>query len=233
MSKRRSAKAATTPSAMPAKGDTTDGSRHDATTPLVRNVCVYCGSGKGLNPAFAAAASVFGRSLAEAGIGLVYGGGSLGLMGEVARSVLANGGRVTGIIPAFLSEKEAMLKTVDELIVTKDMHERKRLMFEHSDAFVALPGGIGTLEELVEQLTWAQLGRHRKPIVLADIDGFWAPLLGLLDHMRKETFIRQGLEVRFGVVQRAEDILGEVTSLARAAMVANGAVAGDKVTDRL
>ena len=104
-------------------------------------------------------------------------------MGELARSVLAHGGRVTGIIPAFLSEKERMLRDADELIVVEDMHQRKKLMFDKSDAFVALPGGIGTLEELVEQLTWAQLGRHTKPIVLVNIDGFWAPLLALLRHM--------------------------------------------------
>ena len=110
-------------------------------------------------------------------VGLVYGGGSLGLMGELARSVLEHGGRVTGIIPGFLSEQERMLRDVDELIVVDDMHQRKKLMFDKSDAFVALPGGIGTLEELVEQLTWAQLGRHTKPIVLVDVDGFWAPFV--------------------------------------------------------
>ena len=101
-------------------------------------------------------------------------------MGELARSVLAHGGRVTGIIPGFLSERERMLRDADELIVVDDMHQRKKLMFDKSDAFVALPGGIGTLEELVEQLTWAQLGRHAKPIVLVDIEGFWAPFLELI-----------------------------------------------------
>ena len=123
--------------------------------------------------------------MAKERIGLVYGGGGLGLMGELARSVLAHGGRVTGIIPAFLSKKERMLRDVDELIVVDDMHQRKKLMFDKSDAFVALPGGIGTLEELVEQLTWAQLGRHTKPIVLVNIDGFWAPFLALLRHMQR------------------------------------------------
>ena len=186
-----------------------------------RNVCVFCGSGSGRNPAYVAAAQVLGRTLSAAGLGLVYGGGSLGLMGEVARSVLQSGGRVTGIIPEFLSEKERMLTDVTELIVTPDMHARKRLMFERSDAFVALPGGIGTLEELVEQLTWAQLGRHDKPIVLANIDGFWEPLKGLLEHMRAEAFIRPGLEVRFTVVEAATDIvpavLGSMPVVAQAA----------------
>lgn len=173
----------------------------------VRNICVYCGSGVGSKPAYAEAARTLGRSLAEHGVGLVYGGGSLGLMGEVARATLEAGGRVTGIIPAFLSEREQMLREVDELIVTEDMHQRKMLMFQKSDAFVALPGGIGTLEELVEQLTWSQLGQHEKPIILANIDGFWTPFLNLLQHMRADQFIRQSLDVRCKVVDRAEDIV--------------------------
>ena len=150
----------------------------------IRTVCVYCGSGPGTNPRFVEAAIALGKTLAENGIRLVYGGGSIGLMGAVATSVLDHGGSVTGIIPDFLTARENALKRVQELIVTPDMHERKRLMFERSDAFVALPGGVGTLEELVEQLTWQQLGRHTKPILLANIDGFWEPLLALLAHMR-------------------------------------------------
>ncbi len=176
----------------------------------LRSICVFCGSGPGKNPAYIEAAQTLGKAMAKAGIRLIYGGGSLGLMGETARAVLANGGQVTGIIPAFLSEKERMLKEVDELIVTKDMHERKRLMFERSDAFVALPGGIGTLEELVEQLTWSQLGRHDKPIILANIDAFWDPFTALLAHMRADAFIRPGLEVRFNVIDRATDIVPEL-----------------------
>ena len=133
-------------------------------------------------------------------------------MGEVARATLDVGGRVTGIIPEFLSEKEKMLTDANELIVTRDMHERKRLMYERSDAFVALPGGIGTLEELVEQLTWSQLGQHRKPIVVANIEGFWAPFLSLLAHMKADAFIRNGLDVSFTVVDRAEAIVPFVRS---------------------
>ena len=152
----------------------------------IRNICVYCGSNVGTNPAYAAAARQLGQSMAKERIGLVYGGGGLGLMGELARAVLAHGGRVTGIIPAFLSVKERMLRDVTELVVVDDMHQRKKLMFDKSDAFVALPGGIGTLEELVEQLTWAQLGRHTKPIVLVNIDEFWAPFLALMRHMQAE-----------------------------------------------
>jgi uncharacterized protein (TIGR00730 family) len=128
--------------------------------------------------------------------------------------VLAHGGRVTGIIPAFLSEKEHMLRDVTELIVVDDMHQRKKLMFDKSDAFVALPGGIGTLEELVEQLTWAQLGRHTKPIVLVNIDAFWAPFLALLRHMHEEAFIRPDMDVRFATVDRAEDILRVILAAA-------------------
>lgn len=179
----------------------------------VRSVCVYCGSGVGENPAYAAAARVLGRALAESDVGLVYGGGGLGLMGEIARATLLAGGKVTGIIPEFLIAREHMLREVTDLVITADMHERKKLMFERSDAFVALPGGVGTLEELVEQLTWSQLGQHAKPIVIANINGFWNPFLNLLTHMREEAFIRSGLEVRFGVVTEASQILPRVQAL--------------------
>ncbi|MGZ5852482.1 MAG: LOG family protein, partial [Hyphomicrobium sp.] len=142
---------------------------------------------------------------------LVYGGGSLGLMGEIARSVLRNGGYVTGIIPGFLSEREHMLVEAQELIVVDDMHQRKQLMFAKSDAFVALPGGLGTLEEFVEQLTWSQLGRHARPIVLANIEGFWNPLLTLFEGMRAEGFVRKGLELNLQVVDRVAEIIPAIT----------------------
>jgi uncharacterized protein (TIGR00730 family) len=173
-------------------------------------VCVYCGSGKGLNPAYAEAARILGTALAQAGIRLIYGGGGNGLMGETARAALAAGGRVTGIIPRSLMELEAPFNDVDELICVETLHERKMLMYQRSDAFVALPGGIGTLEELVEQLTWVQLGHHGKPVVIADIEGYWQPLLGLIDAMRAQTFIRPGLETRYSIVPRAEEILPEI-----------------------
>jgi uncharacterized protein (TIGR00730 family) len=155
--------------------------------------------------------------MAAAGVGLVYGGGGLGLMGEIAKTVLAHHGHVTGIIPEFLSKKERMLRAADELIVVKDMHQRKQLMFDRSDAFVAMPGGIGTLEELVEQLTWAQLGRHNKPIVLLNVEGFWAPLLSLLQHMHREQFIRPDMDVRFITVDRAEEVLPAIQAASRGA----------------
>ena len=180
----------------------------------IQSVCVYCGSGPGTDPLYVKAAQTLGQAIADAGLGLVYGGGSLGLMGETARATLSRGGRVTGIIPDFLSQKERMLKDVDELIVVDDMHERKMLMFKRADAFVALPGGIGTLEELVEQLTWSQLGQHGKPVVIANIADFWTPFLSLLDHMREQKFIRDGLDVSFEVVDRAEDIIPAVQRLA-------------------
>jgi uncharacterized protein (TIGR00730 family) len=171
------------------------------------NLCVYCGSGPGRNPAYLEAAQTLGRSLAAHGIGLVYGGGSLGLMGELARSTLAAGGRVIGVIPQFLVQRERMLTDVQEVVVTQNMHERKMSMFEKAHGFVALPGGIGTLEELVEVSTWAQLNQHRKPIIIANIEGYWDPLLALVRHMREEKFIRPGLEVNYEVIARAEDIV--------------------------
>ena len=128
----------------------------------IRKICVYCGSGPGTDPAFVEAARAFGTILAKNGIGLIYGGGAIGIMGELSRAVLDNGGEATGIIPEFLVAREHAKDSANGLIVTRDMHERKRKMFELADAFVALPGGVGTLEEIVEQMTWVQLGRHKK-----------------------------------------------------------------------
>lgn len=184
------------------------------------SICVYCGSSAGDAPIYTNSAELLGKAMGEAGIGLVYGGGAIGLMGITARSVMDAGGHVTGIIPQFLKEREVMLDTAHELIVTHDMHERKRLMFERSDAFVALPGGIGTLEELVEMMTWAQLGRHRKPVLIANINGFWDPLIALLRHMADAGFIRSGFEVNYVVSDSAEDILPKLrAAISRATTV--------------
>jgi uncharacterized protein (TIGR00730 family) len=172
----------------------------------IRNICVYCGSGPGADPAFVAAARAFGAILADNRIGLVYGGGSVGLMGEIAGAMTERGGRVIGIIPTFLQNREHA-NTRGDLIVVRDMHERKQRMFDEADAFVALPGGVGTLEEVVEQMTWAQLGRHKKPILLANVKRFWDPLCALLDHMEELQFIRAGLAVKYLVAERVEDIL--------------------------
>ncbi len=178
----------------------------------MNNICVYCGSSAGADPAFVAAANDLGRRIGEAGLGLVYGGGANGLMGVVARATLASGGRVCGIIPEFLKQRENTLAEAQDLVVVPDMHTRKRMMFERADAFVALPGGIGTLEEVVEQLTWVQLGRHTKPVVIADIGGFWRPLLSLFAHMRNSGFIRQEFELRYLVAEKIEDVLPMIAS---------------------
>jgi uncharacterized protein (TIGR00730 family) len=173
----------------------------------IRSVCVYCGSSRGGDPRFGEAAELLGRTLAAENIALVYGGGGEGLMGRVARATLAAGGFVTGIIPSFLVRKEHALTDAQEMLVVENMHERKQAMFERSDAFVALPGGIGTLEELVEQMTWAQLDRHVKPILIADVAGFWRPLLDLFAHMNNSGFIRSGFELRYLVAEKIEDVV--------------------------
>jgi uncharacterized protein (TIGR00730 family) len=183
-------------------------------TEQIKTVCVYCGSGPGSNHRFVEAAQALGKAFAENNIRLVYGGGSVGLMGAIAKSTLDHGGLVTGIIPEFLKSREHVMTRVQEMIVTPDMHERKRLMFEHSDAFVALPGGVGTLEELVEQMTWQQLGRHSKPVLLANVDGFWEPLIALLTHMRETEFIRPSLPIEVLKADRIEDVLPRLRAAA-------------------
>jgi uncharacterized protein (TIGR00730 family) len=176
----------------------------------IRSVCVYCGSSPGNGELYTKAGRALGRAIAEAGLELVYGGGGRGVMGAVADGALRAGGKVTGIIPRFLMTREATqaaLKRLDDLIVTDNMHQRKHAMFEKSDAFVALPGGIGTVEEIIEIMTWAQLGHHRKPIVFGNIGGFWDPMVALLDHMRAEGFIHTGHLVEPLVVDSAEAIV--------------------------
>jgi uncharacterized protein (TIGR00730 family) len=173
----------------------------------INNICVYCGSGKGAKPVYAEAARSLGREMATQGIGLVYGGASVGLMGEIAIAVLDAGGKVTGIRPPDLPAHEVPLKNVQEFIEVRSLHERKMLMFERSDAFVALPGGVGTLEELVEQITWSQLGHHNKPVVIANIDNYWDPLLRLFQQMRELKFIGSAMDTNFHVADRVEDII--------------------------
>ena len=182
----------------------------------IRKICVYCGSGPGIDPAFVESARAFGTLLAKNGIGLVFGGGSVGMMGTIAKSVREHGGEVTGIIPEFLVAREHAMRGADNLIVTRDMHERKRKMFEMADAFVAMPGGVGTLEEVVEQMTWVQLGRHRKPILLANIKHFWDPLCALIDHMKALEFIRGDLNFDLLVADKVEEILPMLKNAAAA-----------------
>jgi uncharacterized protein (TIGR00730 family) len=156
----------------------------------IKRVCVFCGSSPGRDPRYLNAATEVGQSLAARGIGLVYGGGDVGLMGAIADAVLAAGGEVIGVIPEGLLEREVGHRGLTELRVVDSMHTRKRTMAELSDAFAALPGGLGTLEELFEVLTWAQLGIHDKPCALLNAGGFYDPLIALLDHMEREGLIR-------------------------------------------
>lgn len=185
----------------------------------IRSVCVYCGSSPGRDEAYLKAGHILGRSLARSGLRLIYGGGTKGIMGAVAEGALKAGGQVTGIIPRFLINREATetaLDRLDELVVTENMHERKHRMFEESDAFVALPGGIGTVEEIVEIMTWAQLGHHRKPIVFGNVKGFWDPMLALMEHMTGEGFIHTAHNVQPLVVDDPDAIVAAIVAAASA-----------------
>ncbi len=173
----------------------------------IKRLCVYCGSGPGTDPRFVADARALGRSMAESGLGLVYGAGGNGLMGTLARSLLDHGGHVTGIIPAGLVERENAMGDIQERHVVNNLHERKMLMYTLADGFVALPGGLGTLEELVEQLTWVQLGLHDKPVIILNTAGYWDLLLELIARMREKQFIRAGLETRFEVVDDPRQVV--------------------------
>jgi uncharacterized protein (TIGR00730 family) len=157
----------------------------------MKRICVFCGSSPGARPVYAEAARATGRLLAERGIGLVYGGGNVGLMGEVADAVLAAGGEVTGVIPKALLEREVGHRGLTTLHVVGTMHERKALMVDLSDGFVALPGGYGTLDELCEALTWSQLGIHARPCGILNVDGYFDALLALFDHAVREGFVRE------------------------------------------
>lgn len=159
----------------------------------IKSLCVYCGSSPGADPAFGEQAAQLGALMAKHGIGLVYGGGDAGLMGTVAKAVLAGGGAVTGIIPSFFLTEAFKVSANGlegaQMVEVPDMHTRKQMMFEKADAFIALPGGIGTLEELVEMLTWAQLGRHTKPVAVLDVNEFWSPFADLCAHMQTAGFL--------------------------------------------
>jgi uncharacterized protein (TIGR00730 family) len=180
----------------------------------IRRICVYCGSNPGRDARFLAAARRLGEILAENRVGLVFGGGSTGLMGAIAHSARARGGEIVGVIPKFLEGPERLFRHADEVIITADMHERKMVMFERADAFVALPGGIGTLEELIEQLTWVQLGVHRKPILIANIAGFWDPLIAMFDHLRDGGFLPNDRGIDYLVTQDVEDVLPKLQAIA-------------------
>lgn len=178
-----------------------------------RSVCVFCGSSDRAAKSHRAAAAGFGRELARQGIELVFGGGRVGLMGLIADSALTAGGRVVGVIPEHLIRAEVGHGKVSELIVTATMHERKATMFQRSDAFVVLPGGPGTLDETFEILTWRQLALHDKPVVICDLDGYWQPLTGLIDHMIRRRYVKPAFREFFTVVESTRDVLPALSAL--------------------
>ncbi|MFZ5709889.1 MAG: TIGR00730 family Rossman fold protein [Pseudomonadota bacterium] len=177
------------------------------------SVCVFCGSRSGVRPAYAEAARATGRMLAANGWRLVYGAGDVGLMGEVARAAQEAGARTFGVIPVHLLQREAGKRDLSTFVVTEDMHERKKVMFMNSDAVVVLPGGAGSLDELFEVVTWRQLGLHSKPILLLDIQGYWQPLLAMIDRIIAEGFAEASLR---GFVTPVPDVPALQAALRRA-----------------
>jgi uncharacterized protein (TIGR00730 family) len=180
----------------------------------VKRVCVYCGSSGRVAERFKDAARRTGRLLAQSSIELIYGGGRIGLMGLAADAALAAGGRVVGIIPDFLHERELTHSRLSELVVVGSMHERKQRMFERADAFAILPGGLGTLDEAFECITWRQLGLHDKPIVIVDVEGYWQPLLALLDHVIATGFAHAKIRNAVEVVKSPEELIAVLKSTA-------------------
>jgi uncharacterized protein (TIGR00730 family) len=180
--------------------------------PALGSVCVYCASSVTANPAYITAAEELGGLLAEAGVRLVYGGGGIGLMGACARGAHEAGGKVLGIMPAFLQDRERVYDKVETMIVDS-MHERKMIMFEEADAFAVLPGGIGTLEEVVELMSWRRLELHRKPIVFLSPDGFWDPLFRLIDHTIAQNLTPPWFNTTWAAVTTPQDVLPAIRSL--------------------
>ncbi len=181
-------------------------------------VCVFCGSNPGTDPAYVAAAEATGRLLAERGLGLVYGGGSVGLMGRLAEAATAAGGEVVGVIPDFLDRIEIANRDITRLEVAGSMHERKARMAELADAFLALPGGIGTFEEVFETMTWTQLGVHDKPVGLVDVAGFWSPAAALLDRAVADGFLAPDVRAAIVVAPTAAEVLDAFASWQRPAL---------------
>lgn len=175
-----------------------------------KSLCVFCGSQVGRDKRYAADAERLGKVLAREAVRLVYGGGGIGLMGILARSVLAEGGLAVGVVPRFLRELEVQQGGLTELIITETMHERKFLMYDMADAFAVLPGGIGTLEEITELISWRHLGVHIKPIVLINIENYWQPFCALIDHAVSEGFAAEAVRRDYAVVERVEDVLAAV-----------------------
>lgn len=201
---------------MTAVSDPTHGTPHPG-APRRRSVCVYCGSKPGADPAYARTARRFGAGLAERGLRLVYGAGDLGLMGETARACAAAGGETLGVIPRDLWRREVTDRAFPGVIVTENLHQRKSLMLSNADAVAVLPGGIGTLDEMVEAVTWRQIGLHAKPIVLVDSAGYWAPLIALLRHFSEQGFAYDALDACFIRADGAETALDAIdAALAKA-----------------
>lgn len=176
----------------------------------LRSVCVFCGSRPGHNPAYAEAARAFGEGLAAHEWRLVYGAGDVGLMGEVARSAQAAGARTMGVIPTHLMGREKGKRDLGQLVITEDMHERKKVMFMNSDAVVVLPGGAGSLDEFFEVVTWRQIGLHNKPIYLLNTEGFWDPLIAMMGHIIKEGFAEESIRGFVRALPDVESILKDI-----------------------
>jgi len=179
----------------------------------VTSVCVYCGSSNAADPAYLEAAHKLGRQIADAGLKLVYGGGGVGLMGAAARGAHDVGGRVLGVIPEFLKGREQPFDDVETVVVT-NMHQRKMMMFDHADSFVVLPGGIGTLEEIIELLSWRRLDLHRKPIVFLNQNGFWNPLYALFDHTVAQNFTPPGFSDAWRSVSTVDEVIPAIRAMA-------------------
>lgn len=185
----------------------------------IKSLCVYCGSRPGRNSHFRKIAQKFGKILAKEKIRLIYGGGNVGLMGILANTVMKHGGEVTGIIPHHLDEEESGWKEATDFFVVDNMHDRKRMMFDHSEAFVALPGSIGTLDETIEVITWKQLGLHNKPIIIVNMDDYWQPFLALIDNFIKEEFTTAETLNLFHVVKTVEDVVPLLKTLPEIDMI--------------
>ena len=187
-----------------------------ASSALIGSVGLFCGSSAGSDPRWAEAAEALGRTLAAEDLRLVYGGGAVGLMGACAKAAIGAGGRVLGVIPEFLRLPEVAYEAA-ELVVTPSMHERKARMFQEADAFVVMPGGIGTLEEAIELLSWSRLELHKKPVVFLDIAGFWRPLFDLIDHTVRQGFTPTQFSAAYAAVDRVDQLLPRIRQMAAAA----------------
>jgi uncharacterized protein (TIGR00730 family) len=184
----------------------------------IKSLCLYCGSSTGHNAAYREAATELGTKIAERGVRLIYGGGQIGLMGIAADAALAAGGAVIGVIPKFLMDAEVGHRGATELVVVANMHERKQRMFDLADGFVVLPGGLGTLDEMMETITWKQLGLHDKPVALLDVEGYWGALIEVIDRAIAEGFARREVKDLFLVARTADEVFAALAAAPEAAI---------------